>query len=277
MERLTIGRMAKLNHISEQTLRLYDKRGLLQPDTVNETTGYRYYSMRQCARLDMIQHMKSLGMRLEDIKRLLDEGSPTLMRSILQQKGAQIDEQIQELTIQRHAIERSLQDYERLQASPPDGTMVLEYTQRRYMYCIDAGLNFYDQDIGVYESMLRKLKESLLRDGLPPLYFYNAGSVLRRERLLQGELYSSEVFVFVDPEHVPPELICSIEPNMYLCIYCDRFDKETEYIARLLAEIKARNYIVCGDYLCEVLAEQSQNQTDERDMFLRLQVPIRFR
>ncbi|HPO27530.1 MAG TPA: MerR family transcriptional regulator, partial [Petrotogaceae bacterium] len=64
MEKLSIGKMAKLNHISEQTLRLYDKLDLIKPDETNSENGYRYYSIRQCARLDMIQYMKSLGVKL---------------------------------------------------------------------------------------------------------------------------------------------------------------------------------------------------------------------
>ena len=30
--------------------------------------GYRYYDIRQSAQLDMIQHMKALGMSLKDIR-----------------------------------------------------------------------------------------------------------------------------------------------------------------------------------------------------------------
>jgi effector-binding domain-containing protein len=48
VEKLTIGQMAKLNHVSEQTLRYYDKIQLLQPDNVNNENGYRYYSIKHC-------------------------------------------------------------------------------------------------------------------------------------------------------------------------------------------------------------------------------------
>ena len=56
-QKLTIGQMAKLNHISEQSLRLYDREGLLSPFVKDENTGYRYYHIIQSARLDMIQYM----------------------------------------------------------------------------------------------------------------------------------------------------------------------------------------------------------------------------
>ena len=80
--------------------------------------------------------------------------------------------------------------------------------------------------------------------------------------------------MFVDPEYVDEELITEIPASYYLCIYCDRFAKEKEYIDRLLAEIEEKNYTVTGDYLCEVIVEMPLDY-QERGMFLRLQVPIR--
>ena len=53
MKHLTVGEMARLNHISEQTLRLYDKRGLLSP-SFRGGNGYRYYDIKQSAVLDII-------------------------------------------------------------------------------------------------------------------------------------------------------------------------------------------------------------------------------
>ena len=45
---------------------------LLQPSEINAETGYRYYNIKQCAQLDMIQYMKALGMNLVQIKQCLD-------------------------------------------------------------------------------------------------------------------------------------------------------------------------------------------------------------
>ncbi len=70
-EKLTIGEMAKINHVSVQTLRLYDREGLLKPMEVDEFTGYRYYHINQSARLDMILHMKAYGMTLKEIKKTI--------------------------------------------------------------------------------------------------------------------------------------------------------------------------------------------------------------
>ena len=60
MKELTIGQMARLNGVSEQTLRLYDRTGLFSPMYRDEENGYRYYDIRQSAQLDMINDIMNL-------------------------------------------------------------------------------------------------------------------------------------------------------------------------------------------------------------------------
>lgn len=276
MEMLTIGQMAKLNNISEQTLRLYDKIGLLKPDIVSNQNRYRYYNIKQSARLDMIQYMKSLGMTLSDIKEQLDQKDISLIKNILAKKTTHINEQLQALKYQKQAIERTIKSYDRYEASPPDGTILVEYIDKRHIYCIDTGINFYDFGIEVYEEMLRKLKKSLVSDNLPQIYFCNVGTILRKNNLEKRRFVSSEVFVFVDRDSVKEELTIEIPANTYLCIYCNEFNKEKEYINRLLNAVKKNEYTIVGDYICEVLAELPIFEHNERGMFLRLQVPIKY-
>ena len=66
---ISIGEMAKMNRTTVPTLRLYDSMKLLTPCYVDEKTHYRYYDIKQNARLDMIQYMKELGIELKEIKR----------------------------------------------------------------------------------------------------------------------------------------------------------------------------------------------------------------
>jgi len=268
--------MAKLNHISEQTLRLYDKIGLLSPCRRDESNGYRYYDIRQSAQLDMIQYMKSLGMNLKEIKKQLDCSDMPSIKDILSQRKNQMDHQIKELEYQKRAIDRTVESLERYECSPSDGSIVLEYIPKRQIYYIDSGINFYDYGIATYEKILRELKESLIADKLPQIYFCNAGSILRQDDLVNRLFVSTEVFVFVDKEFVTSEVITTIPPNNYICIYCDGFHKEKEYAIRLLDEIDRKGYRINGDYLCEVISEAPIVEKNERGMFLRLQIPIKY-
>ena len=83
LQKLTIGQMAELNHISEQTLRLYDRVGLLKPRYIDRATGYRYYHITQSARLDMIQNMKVYGMTLRRIREFLEENDADALQKLL--------------------------------------------------------------------------------------------------------------------------------------------------------------------------------------------------
>lgn len=275
MSKLTIGQMAELNNVTRQTLRLYDEIGLLKPSVVGEN-GYRYYKISQSARLDMIQYMKSLGMELRTIKEQLDKKDLALLRSILEQKKDAVDQQIRQLKYQKRAIERTITSYDLYMNSPPDGAIFLEYIGKRLMYRMDSGVNFYDYDIDVYEEILRGLKNDLIAHRLPQIYFSNAGTILRKERLERGEFVASEFFVLIDQDYVPAELHTQLPGGMYMCVYCNRFEREQQYTLRLLDEIKRQGYTISGDCICEVIVDSPVFEENRRDMFYRIQIPVRF-
>lgn len=275
MDKLTVGKMAELNNVTRQTLRLYDEIGLLKPGTVGEN-GYRYYSLSQCARLDMIQYMKSMGMELRTIKEVLDRKDFRQLLGILEQKRDDVDEKIRSLKYQRRAIERTMESYELYTSAPPEGTIVLEYIPRRRIVERDLGINFYAGGLDEYEGLLRSFKQRLTDEDLPLIYFNNAGTILRRERFLAGDFDASEFFVFVDKEFVRPEITTVLPASMYLCNYCNHFALEREYTLRLRAEIEAQGYSVAGDCICEVVVDSTVFEENRREMFFRIQIPIAF-
>lgn len=276
MQLLTIGQMARLNHLSEQTLRLYDRIGLFSPNHRGEN-GYRYYNIEQSALLDIIQYMKSLGISLKEIRHQLEQRDLAQIEAALREKQRQTEEEIRLLKCQRRALERTIESFSRYRSAPPDGTLQMEYIGQRQMYVVDTGTNFYDNDVEHYENALRGLQDSLVKDHLPQIYFCNAGTILSKENFLSSRLYSTKIFVFVDQEFVPEGLTSTVPAGNYACIYCDDFYKETLYIARLLEYIKEKGCEVCGDYLCESIADIPVSKKDSRGLYLRLQMPIRFR
>ena len=152
----------------------------------------------------------------------------------------------------------------------------MEYIGARQMYVVDSGVNVYAHDVETYEEMLRDLKDGLVKDGLPQIYFCNAGTRMAQSDFEQGRLFASEVFVFVDREFVPEQLTATVPAGNYACIYCDSFYKEQEYIARLRAYIHQSGCRVCGDYLCESVADIPVAEPNARGLYLRLQVPVQF-
>ena len=69
---LRVGEVARRTGLTVRTLHHYDDLGLLVPS--ERTSGdYRLYSDADLRRLLAIQHLKSLGLSLEEIKRALDD------------------------------------------------------------------------------------------------------------------------------------------------------------------------------------------------------------
>ncbi len=65
---LSIGELAKLRNVNVQSLRYYEKLGILIPAYINPKSGYRYYSLEQIMILDTIILCIDLGIPLKDLK-----------------------------------------------------------------------------------------------------------------------------------------------------------------------------------------------------------------
>ena len=68
---MTIQAFAKLCGCNPQTLRYYDKVGLLRPSRVDRFTGYRYYDEDQALTFVKIKNLQLGGFSIEEIKPLL--------------------------------------------------------------------------------------------------------------------------------------------------------------------------------------------------------------
>lgn len=70
MKPLTIGKVAKAADLGIETVRFYEKEGLIDPPK-RTSANYRIYPERVVARLRFIKHAKSLGFTLKEIRELL--------------------------------------------------------------------------------------------------------------------------------------------------------------------------------------------------------------
>ena len=72
--------------VTVKTLRLYEQKGLLQPDEVDEWTGYRYYNISQMQQLSTIRSLQGMGFSLAEIKEIFDNNSTVPPLEQLEQK-----------------------------------------------------------------------------------------------------------------------------------------------------------------------------------------------
>jgi MerR family mercuric resistance operon transcriptional regulator len=70
METVTIGQLARKAQVHVETVRYYERRGLLPPPA-RRWSGYRQYSHDDIIRLRFIKHAQRLGFSLKEIAELL--------------------------------------------------------------------------------------------------------------------------------------------------------------------------------------------------------------
>jgi MerR family transcriptional regulator, copper efflux regulator len=67
---MTIGELSRLTGVGVQTVRYYEREGLLQPPPRNDS-GYRAYDQNAIARMNFIRRSQDLGFTLKEIRELL--------------------------------------------------------------------------------------------------------------------------------------------------------------------------------------------------------------
>ena len=109
-EKLTIGRVAKKSGVGIETIRFYEREGLIPPPGRSDS-GYRLYRPEDAVRLRFIRRAKELGFTLKEIRELLDlrhrpGTSKAEIRARSEAKINDIEERIAALSRMRDALAR---------------------------------------------------------------------------------------------------------------------------------------------------------------------------
>ncbi len=274
IQRLSIGQMAKLNNVTTETLRHYDRLGLIHPFYIDQESGYRYYHINQCARLDMIQLLQSYHVSLKEIGHYLNLTNSEAICKLLQKQQTIIAKNIQCLKQSYYSIERMIFNHQRCQYLPQDGSLFFESIPSRRIFKYQTGGNIFEESISGYELILRELKNCLIENDLPACYFFNAGTLIRKVYLEKNHLFSNEVFFFVEDSYDGPGDLETLPKGLYICLCGKDFTKEAEYAERLLEGLTIAGYQLAGDYVCEVIEEFPGFGEAPRHLFYKIQIPI---
>jgi DNA-binding transcriptional MerR regulator len=270
---LKIGEMAELNHISTQTLRLYAKNKLLEPEYLDEKTGYRYYTVAQCAKLDLIQALKSCRLSLEQIKEIFALSSETTLIEVLNNQISVLSNELYNLTVSKNNLVRIEKNLKVLNSLPPFGHIFFEYIPERKVDVQETEYDFFAQGYAGYEKMLRHMQNYLHENKLPPSYFINVGTIMEKERFAKGNYCAHKAFIFVDELYPERESLKKIPANMYISIVSNDTSLEAEYACSLYNEIRRQEMIPCGDYICEVLFQFPRENIDQ--IIYKIQIPVK--
>jgi MerR family transcriptional regulator, thiopeptide resistance regulator len=98
-DQLSAAECASRTGLTVRALRVYEREGLIDPP--RSAKGWRRYGAAELTRLNTIVILKSLGLTLQQIKKVLSENPPTLLRLLQVQAQSWKDK--------RAAAERALE------------------------------------------------------------------------------------------------------------------------------------------------------------------------
>ncbi len=211
--RLTIGQMAEFNGISAKTLRYYHDIGLLEPECVNEETGYRYYSAEQNIILDGIQCLRGLGCSIDDISRVVRDSDVGELKAMLYGQAEKIQRQRHELEMRLAGVSALLAQCYNYIEQPLPHEPFLERFPLRQVVRIAVEREGYEQSIlseSDYDATLwdwvqgtREIKKRLKDLGFPAAYFGHCAILVVGDMSNVQTMHYGDNLAFCDGE-VPP-------------------------------------------------------------------------
>ena len=131
-ERFFIGEAAKAVNTTPETLRHYDRIGLVKPSEKDEWTHYRYYTKQDIVRLHTVRALQQMDLPLRQIKEVLAYDDLEKIIAFLSAAEKRADEKIAALQRGKAKIQAAKRDYEgKLHGRPAAaGYRISEYPAR---------------------------------------------------------------------------------------------------------------------------------------------------
>ena len=213
----SIGEAAKAAHTTTETLRHYDRIGLVKPSRKDEWTNYRYYTEQDIVRLNTVRALQLMDLPLREIGKVLEYDDLGKIVDFLAQAEKKADEKIAALEYSKSKIRLAKADYEsKLRARKnPAGTFIREMPERVILLSdsLEAPTvdNLWNYLSHFYEKLSPPLREQFSFEDMAGIYTENGTSRLFALCVRHGE---------TDGLKRLPE-------GKYLCAGCTEADRES--------------------------------------------------
>lgn len=225
----SIGEAAKSVHTTSETLRHYDRIGLVKPSKKDEWTNYRYYTEQDIVRLNTVRALQLMELSLQEIKKVLEYNDLEKIVDFLAQAEKKADEKIAALQYSKSKIQLAKADYEKkLQTRKnSNGTFIKEIPERVILLSDTLEVptldNLWNYLSHFYEKITPALKEQFYFEDLAGIYTENG---------------LSRLFA-VCIRHIEIDGLKVLPKGKYLCASCTEENREhtlNELIRKAKAE-----------------------------------------
>lgn len=180
----SIGEAAKAVQTTCETLRHYDRIGLVKPSKKDEWTKYRYYTEQDIVRLNTVRALQLMDLSLQEIKKVLEYDDLEKIVDFLGQAEKKADEKITALQYSKSKIQLAKADYEqKLQGQQKFNRTVLKDVPDRVILLSDTLEvptldNLWNYLSHFYDQVTPALKEQFSFEDLAGIYTENGLSRL---------------------------------------------------------------------------------------------------
>lgn len=270
-DKFTIGEFAKLKNITSETLRYYDRIGLLKPIKTDEKTGYRYYSILQYERLSTILELRQLGMSIEEIIKYFDNRNLNQSLNILKQKYNELEEKIKELKALEKSTKEKIKHLEYISKVDHSEEIIIKNIEKRYVITFDREI-FNEVELNYsYVELENELNE------IAPIVGSNRYGAIIGEKSSNNIIERVfKLFLFIDDTgNMDENKIKIIPKGDYVCMYYKGFIWDiSSKIEKMIKFIEKENYEICGDIIEIVQIDISVTDIDDEELF-EIQIPVR--
>ncbi len=180
----SVGEAAKAVHTTSETLRHYDRIGLVKPSKKDEWTNYRYYTEQDIVRLNTVRALQLMDLPLQEIKKVLEYDDLKNIVDFLAQAEKKADEKIAALQYSKSKIQLAKADYERkLQTQQRlQGAFLKDYPERVILLSdileVPTLDNLWNYLNHFYEKVTPALREQFAFEDLAGIYTENGATRL---------------------------------------------------------------------------------------------------
>lgn len=271
-ELFQIGEMAKMFHLSVGSLRYYEKIGLLEPEYVDQETGYRYYSTGQFECLNTILYLRVLDMPLSQIASFLKNRDIGKIQEMLRQQKDVVVRKQEELKSIEKKITNRLRQIQDALGAEKERIQVKRVKPRRIAWLKDhLAIDSYQSPD--FETSIRRLEQGQ-KD--PIVFLGKVGVGISAERLAEKEYSRYDmVFLVLDDEDQYVGMLEELpEETCAAVCFCGSHKDAPAYYEKLSKYIE-ENHLEIAGFSKEITMVDYGITSDMSQFVTEIQIPVR--
>lgn len=267
---MSITELAKLRRVTSETLRHYDRIGLIKPDYVDPETKYRYYSIRQYEKLGTIMELRTLGMSLEDIKQYFNDRNLKKSMRLLLEHHEMLKQEIERKIMIERVLSRKIDFIQQLSALPITNTVFRKTFPKRHM------ITFAEPSGGPRQRAFAITKLEAYLNEVAPILASDRVGVYTDESLLEkteGTIPGCSMLL-VDIDTIRSEYLKEISEGDYLYMYYHGGLEEYHPSFELIKDYMREHGLRVNGPILQIYKVDVTLTDSPKEKIMEIQIPI---